>query len=346
MANIPKEPTISELNRKLKRLEFLVMALVASDGIGSNGDTDELLYLFRRYFREREEFRDEKEFYRFFEHFLYESRERGSGLREFVHNLEKRIGETQSEARTYYERSEEKIHSLANSIDTIESKQNITNKELHNYLIYQYLGEDLSSIKLDRFIPVRVYLSDENETDIRKVSDAIDKLLAAFGFEFSDDFPAEKGSWWKKWFAKSREVATQPEVADRLEKIERALDLKGLHKPQAEVDKAQAEAIATLTAATKDIPNVAIQAGSILLVKTTDGNQSPCLQVRTLSTKELIYLENNQHLLCKPATVMESLSKGTNHPEVSAAIGSSTEAVTDYHEMQRKRALDDPSQGL
>jgi hypothetical protein len=319
MVDIPREPTISELNRKLKRLEFLVMALVASDGVGFGGDPDELFHLFRRYFRDREEFRDERDLYRFFEHFLYESRERGNGLREFVHNLEKRMGETQSEARYHYERSEDKINSLSKNIDAVERRQKITNKELHNYLIYQYLGEDLSSIRLDRFIPVRVYLSDENETGIRKVSDAIDKLLAAFGFEFSDDFPAEKGSWWKKWFAKSTEVVTQPEVTDRLEKIERALELKGLHKPQAEVDKAQAEAIAALTAATKDIPNVAIQAGSILLVKTTDGNHDPCLQVRTLTTKELIYLENNQHLLCKPATVMQSLSQGAKHPELPVA---------------------------
>ncbi|MEW8029664.1 MAG: hypothetical protein AB2806_18230 [Candidatus Thiodiazotropha sp.] len=319
MVNIPREPTISELNRKLKRLEFLVMALVASDEIGFGGDPDHLFYMFRRSFRDMEDLREDRDFYRFFEHFLYESGERGHGLRKFLHRLEDRMGEAQKELQYSREHSEEKIHALSKNIEAIEKNQKTTSKELHNYLIYQYLGEDLSSIKLDRFIPVRVYLSEENTTGIRKVSDAIDKLLTAFGFEFSDDFPAEKGSWWKKWFAKSKEVATQPEVTDRLEKIERALEIKGLHKPQSEVDKAQAEAIATLTAATQDIPNVAIQAGSILLVKTTDGNKNPCLQVRTLSTKELIYLENNQHLLCKPATVMKSLSKGANHPELTVA---------------------------
>lgn len=316
MANIPREPTISELNRKIKRLEILAMALVASDGIGFGGDSEELLYLFRRYFRDMEDSRDDRDFYRFLEHFLFESRERGTGLRDITQNLERRMEESHHELKYHFERSEEKLNSLSNNVDAVEAKQKITSKELHNYLIYQYLGEDLSSIKLDRFIPVRVYLSDENERDVRKVSDAIDKLLASFGFEFSDDFPAEKGSWWKKWFAKSKEVATQPEVTDRLEKIERAIELKGLHKPQAEVDKAQAEAIAALTAAVKDIPNVAIQAGSILLVKTTDSNRDPCLQVRTLSTKELIFLENNQHLLCKPATVMQSLSHGAKSPEL------------------------------
>ncbi|OSM02266.1 putative anti-sigma-factor antagonist [Magnetofaba australis IT-1] len=292
------------------------MALVASDGIGFNDDPEEMFYLFRRYFRDREEFRNEKDFFRFFEHFLYDSRKMGSGLREFVHNLEQRVGETQNDARRQHDLSKERMLSLSDSIDRIEERQNSTNKVLHNYLIYQHLGDVLNSVKLDRFIPVRVYLSDDNEADVRKVSSAIDKLLGAFGFEFSDDFPAEKGSWWKKWFAKSTEVATQPEVTDRLEKIERALELKGLHKPQSEVDKAQAEAIAALTAATKDIPNVAIQAGSILLVKTTDGNSGPCLQVRTLSTKELIYLENNQHLLCKPETVMQSLSHGSSQLEL------------------------------
>jgi len=314
MVNTPREPSISELNRKLKRLELLVMALMASDGI--NGDPDDLLYFFRQNFREMDRFGDERDFYRTFEKLLYESRRRGGNLLDHVHDLEQKVVETHSKARQNYEHSEEKIRSLANSIEKIEKKQRLTEKELHNYLIYQYLGENLNRIKLDRFIPVRVYLSDESEASVRKVSSAIDRLLSAFGFEFSDDFPAENGSWWKKWFAKSKEVATQPEVADRLEKIERALELKGLHQPQAEIDKAQAEAIAALTVAIKDIPNVAIQAGSILLVKTTDANQGPCLQVRTLSTKELIYLENNQHLLCKPATVMQSLSQGAKSLEL------------------------------
>lgn len=317
MANIPREPSIKELNRKLKRLELLVLALVASDGSGFDGDMGELSYLFKRFFRDRDEFRDDRDFYHFFEHLLFESRERGSGLRESVHHLEGLFKESQHEFRHQAEHSEQRVQELIENVHELKNSLKIANKELHHYLIFQSLGEEANNISLDRFIPVRVYLSDDKQNDIENITNAVDKLLDAFGFQFSDDFPAEKGSWWKKWFAKSKDVITQPEVADRLEKIERAIDVKGLHKPQAEVDKAQAEAIAVLTASIKEIPNVAIQAGSILLVKVTDGNGDPSLQVRSLSTKELIYLENNQHLLCKPETVMQSLSCNSSQKQLS-----------------------------
>lgn len=308
MVNIPREPSIKELNRKLKRLELLVLALVASDGSGFDSDSGELRYLFKRFFRNQDEFRDDRDFYHFFEHLMYESRDRGSDLRQTVHHLEELVKKSQQQFQDQTEHSELRIQKLVKNVQELKDNLKLANKELHHYLIFQSLGDEANNIKLDRFIPVRVYLSDDNQNDIDKITNAVDKLLDAFGFSFSDDFPAEKGSWWKKWFAKSKDVITQPEVVDRLEKIERAIDVKGLHKPQADVDKTQAEAIAVLTASVKEIPNVAIQSGSILLVKVTDGNGDPSLQVRCLSTKELIYLENNQHLLCKPEMIMESLS--------------------------------------
>jgi hypothetical protein len=56
-------------------------------------------------------------------------------------------------------------------------------------------------------------------------------------------------------------------VLERLEKIERAVELKGLGQPQAEIDKKQAAPVASLLKAVEKIPKAAIQAGSILLVK-------------------------------------------------------------------------------
>jgi hypothetical protein len=310
MVDKSREPSISELNRKLKRLEMLVMALIASDGIGFDSDSDDMFHLFRRFTRDREDFRDDSDFYRFFERFLYESRDRKSEFKNGYQRLDNQISELQSNLLHRNEEAGYSIKKLSEEIQSIDKNQKVISKELHHYLMYQFLGDDLKNLEMNRYIPVRVYLADNNNEDITKITNAISGVLDAYGFQFSDDFPAEKGSWWKKWFAKSKDAITQKEVTDRLEKIERAFDIKGVHKPQADVDKIKAEAIATLTTSVKDIPNAAIQSGSILLVKVTDQYATPCLQVRTLTTKELIYLENNQHLLCKPGTVMESLSNG------------------------------------
>ena len=107
---------------------------------------------------------------------------------------------------------------------------------------------------------------------------------------------------------RTKEVASQPEVADRLAKIERALDIKGLGTPQAEIDNKQAGAIAALTTALANTPSAAIQVGSILYLKLTI-NGDAVVQARTLTQRELIVLESNQNLLNSPATIMTELSR-------------------------------------
>lgn len=169
------------------------------------------------------------------------------------------------------------------------------------------MGVDLSSVPLPRFIPIRVYLSEGDSKRTQSVSNAIRQLLDTYGFSVSDDFPEESGSWWKKWFAKTREVATQPEMIERLKKIERAVELQGLHKPQSEINRNEAEAVAALLKAVESVPMAAIQAGAILLVKTNSPNMGPCVQVRTLTLRELTLLERNQKLLASPHDILAKL---------------------------------------
>ena len=64
-----------------------------------------------------------------------------------------------------------------------------------------------------------------------------------------------------------------------------------------------------LIKAIENIPQVAIQSGSLLLVKITDDDGQACLQVRTLSQREMIQLEKHQHLLTSPSTVLRELSR-------------------------------------
>jgi hypothetical protein len=205
---------------------------------------------------------------------------------------------------------------FAKSVDRLTTDQLALKTDVHTYLVAQSMGLDLNAIPLPRFVPVRVYLSEASRNDIQNVSRAVSRIADAFGFTVSDDFPERTGSWWKKWFVRTKEVATQPEVKQRLEELERALKLKGLGKPQAEIDKTQAEAVALLIKAVEKIPNVAIQTGAILLVKTTQ-NGNNCLQVRTLTQRELIHLEKHQDLLTTPDTVLSQLAGIARNAEQS-----------------------------
>jgi hypothetical protein len=242
-----------------------------------------------------------------------------------------------------------KLVEVMSSIETLAQKNADLSAGTHEWLAIQSLGIDSAEVRISRFVPLRVYLSDTPGQAVEEVSDAICKLLEAFSFEISDDFPPIRGSWFKKWFAKSVEVATQPEVIERLAKIERALELKVLVQPQADIDKKQSEAVARLLKAVESIPNAAIQAGSILLVKITT-KSGPVIQVRTLTQRELIHLENNQRLLSSPANLLEKLSElcqvSDGLQNLNGIEAPTTKSLPSNKKMQTKRTTTDPSQGL
>lgn len=97
---------------------------------------------------------------------------------------------------------------------------------------------------------------------------------------------------------------TSTEMAERMEKVERGIELHLLHKKQAEIDSLQGEAVAKLLTALESTPTALIQIGSVLLIK-IDGVPA----VRNLTQQELIYLEQNPALLRNPAGIFEALQE-------------------------------------
>lgn len=109
--------------------------------------------------------------------------------------------------------------------------------------------------------------------------------------------------------ARTKDAVTQPEVVERLKKVERAVEIQGLHKPQSEINKNEAEAVAALLKALEHVPTAAIQAGAILLIKTSNPHNGPCIQVRTLTQRELTHLEKDQKLMASPHDILIKLSE-------------------------------------
>src|SRR2546427_730925 len=181
--------------------------------------------------------------------------------------------------------------------ETIE-RENLQ-QELHSYLAMQSIGIDPNTVPLSRFIPVRVYLSVSGRIKVNEVSDAINTLLDFLGFQISDSFPPESGSWWKRWFAKSKEAITQPEVFERLQKAERALELYTIKRYQSTVDKEQAEAAGTVLKSLDNVPKGVCQIATILVIRLTDDFTGTGVCTRTLSTRETIYIERRVIPFCR-----------------------------------------------
>lgn len=198
------------------------------------------------------------------------------------------------------------FHYLLDLTRNLEQEHRRLRIDFHEWLALQSMGIDLTSARLNRIIPLRAYLSETPEKSIENVSNAVEKLIHSFEFELTDEFPEIRGSWYKKWFARSKEAVTQPAVTDRLARVERALELQSLNLPQAAADEKQAAAIANLIQSLKDVPNAAIQVGSILLVKQTN-EKGPTIQTRTLTPRQIIEIENNPQLLYSPSDILEKL---------------------------------------
>lgn len=197
-------------------------------------------------------------------------------------------------------------------------------RELHAWLAALSNGLDTSSIKIRRFIPLRVYLAEFQSHQPELLVQELKAILQSIGFTISDEFDAIKASWFKKMFAGAKEAITHDEVLKRLGTLERAFVLKGIGQPQAEIDERQATGVAKIIESLSGTPNAALQVGSLLILKVTH-NEEASIQVKTLSQRELQILEMNQELLTSPRTIFGELRRlqnviyGDHCPTVNAS---------------------------
>ena len=173
------------------------------------------------------------------------------------------------------------------------------------------LGLNLDSSRITRSLPIAIYLSVASAQTIEDATHAMHALADALDFQVAAEYPEIQGSWYKRLYISSKQLLTQPEVAERLERLERAAEIRLLDKAQAEVDGVQSGAIAKLIKALDKVPNAAVQAGSVLVVKLTT-SAGPVIQARTLTQHELEELESNQLLLQEPHQVLARLADACN----------------------------------
>ncbi len=197
---------------------------------------------------------------------------------------------------------------IRGELHQMERRLGRLSEELHRVLLPSSLGIDGALFPTPRFIAISIYTSAEDYNTISDIESALRRFFSELGFDFADDFPAIRGSWWKRWFAKTKEALTQDEVAQRLAKAERAIELAQLQQRQAEVDKNQAGGMAALIQALEKTENAVLQAGSILMLKQTHPVHGCNIISRTLSPLEMIYLERNAHLLKSPDDILPALA--------------------------------------
>jgi hypothetical protein len=161
--------------------------------------------------------------------------------------------------------------------------------EVLEYLSWKHVwdGND-EPIEVRGLIPVRVYLPEEDPQAQDSIARAISHLAAAFDLEIAFEFREVRGSWLKTWFMNVREAPSAADVAERLRKLERAVELEA-----ADLPAAQTHAVKDLRKALRLTPSAFIQVGLLLIVKQPGSD----VRVKTLTPDDLGRLELNPSLI-------------------------------------------------
>jgi len=162
------------------------------------------------------------------------------------------------------------------------------------------------------WFPARIYLSEER--DHQAVQEAVAALADAFGLDIVYAYPPVAGSWFREFLLRLRNSGQLPTKEEQFVKLARTLDLHLLHKPQAEIDTAEANAVAALIQSLQHTPRAIVQAGSVLMVKVDEA-----LVVRNLTQLELAHWERNPALFSDPASALKELQRASSDSQAAPA---------------------------
>jgi anti-anti-sigma factor len=153
------------------------------------------------------------------------------------------------------------------------------------------------------WLTCKIYLAD---ADIHEAAEAaLAEVIKSFGLQVNLAFQPVEASWFREFLLKVRGhgQATLP-VEAQLDKLVRTIEMQALHRPQAEIDAAQGDAVAKLITALDKTPRAVVQVGSVLVVKVDE-----VLVVRNLTQLELAHWERNPALFRDPKAALEELQR-------------------------------------
>lgn len=165
-----------------------------------------------------------------------------------------------------------------------------------------------SSSGLEAEYSIVVYIADDDAVKARDFLMALDEVFADNGIALIPEGPPELGSWFQKFRIKFSDVAASDEAKRLLAKSEVALQAALLDEPQSRTNEHQANAVAHLIDAAKDVNTFVTLTGSILLIKQTDRTGRVSVISKTLLPEEVLFLERNPEAFRSPEGLMASLA--------------------------------------
>lgn len=302
-----------DLYRRVRRLEALIAVLIATDDF----DYPDADFLLRRLLDDFDRI-DQKDFSFQLRDML---RFRGGGkyprrssifrrvdeLFERTSELSKRIDQITS--FNSKESLVSQVHELSRDVDRLTKEASAIRQETYENFVIDTMGLDHTKIAQTRYAPVRVYISEDSPKLVEVVEQAVKAYTEQLGFTPSTEYPPEKGSWFKKWIAKSKKALNSDEAEDAFKKGKRAIELTTLDKQRAEVNRENALAAGEFIKSIENVPNAVAQFGSLLIIKTKDKDGECSVMSRVLTEREMEFIESNQEIMKDAGNLLDKLSQ-------------------------------------
>jgi hypothetical protein len=154
-------------------------------------------------------------------------------------------------------------------------------------------SKEFRNISIRRMLPISIYLSGQGLP--HRAENSLKEALTCIGFNAFAWDNRELSSWYRRLFARSRDALTSQEVTERLQKVERAIQIKGIDLPQTEADLNHARAASEVLKAIEHEQSAAILLGSLCVLK-VDG----AVFVISLTQEQMTSIRDCPQLLRRP----------------------------------------------
>lgn len=176
--------------------------------------------------------------------------------------------------------------------------------------------------ELEEPVTVDVYTTSSDRRKSRRLLSGVAHLVELIGLEkVRVDFEKE-GSWFTRIVFRVKSGLTREDVAQRLVKVERALEIGLLDLKQAEVDRALAEALHEVMQGLEENESACIRLGTLLIIRIVDASSRSVVLSRSLSQREVKVLEQYPEIQQRPEKVLSSLAFALSQEDEALESGS------------------------
>ncbi|MEU8196226.1 hypothetical protein AB0C10_20815 [Microbispora amethystogenes] len=164
------------------------------------------------------------------------------------------------------------------------------------------VNDALSMRASDEIVPTPVIVYVENSEDYTKVRGALEGVLEAFDQEVILESRQVRGSVWQSFVTIFKKRTTPDQLESATDIFAAAVKARLYSEPQAQVTKAQGEAISNLIKSLESTPNALIQFSNLLIIK---ADSVP--YVRELTPEQAEFIKRNPHLQFNPKEALAVL---------------------------------------